>query len=101
MSEGTNNWLMQLASASAHRLVETPPALLDPVGRSLRELAVHWHDAPRELKVLPSPAVTSRKGARGGASKGATQDKRDTGTVQRARQPTLMNVVEGSQAEPT
>lgn len=80
-----DNWLMKQVSVSARRLAETPPILLDPVGRSLQEIAKRWNTAASELRVVPEANGVKRKAS----SKRKTSGRNDP------RQSPLLGVIEG------
>ncbi|WP_213571405.1 hypothetical protein [Rhodococcus sp. USK13] len=51
MSEERGQWLTAQISVSAHRLMNTSPALLSPAGRSLRETAAAWVAQEQQVTV--------------------------------------------------
>lgn len=51
MSAERGRWLTVQVSVSAHRLMDSSPALLSPAGRSLRQTAVAWVAQEHQSKV--------------------------------------------------
>jgi hypothetical protein len=87
MGHEGSDWLMRQATSSALLLVETPTVLLDPVGRSLRELASQWDMMSGELRGVPEVDQPTRKQAR-------KRVKKPPNTSD-SMQPPLMNVLDG------
>jgi hypothetical protein len=72
MDSDRGQWLKEQVAVSAHRLINSPPALLSPTGRRLREEAATWvaahahspveqREAPG-LRIVPSVSSRSTKG---------------------------------------